>query len=278
MSGLRESGTIRLGRAEKRGFTLLELLLVVAVISILAALLLPVLGKAKGQARRIECLNRLKQWDLAFGMYVEENEDWIPRECYEPLGEVTINNWSQVKGRVQPDGKSDSQDVWYNSLPPYLGQRTAASYAPFPERPNFFDTHLLVHCPLAKFPDYAYRPNNPFPLFSLAMNSQLIQVGPTIKFSAIEQADPSRVALFLDNLLEGEAKVHPAQQNTHLGQPSSYAGRFSARHQQGGNIAFADGHVSWFRGNKVVQTDPQSPLVGGPIAPPNEIVWEIYPY
>jgi prepilin-type processing-associated H-X9-DG protein/prepilin-type N-terminal cleavage/methylation domain-containing protein len=264
--------------ARRRGFTLLELLVFVSIIAVLAALLLPVLGQARGQARRMECLSRLKQWQLAFGMYVEENDDWIPRESYEPLGEVTINNWSQVKGRTLPDGTSDSRDVWYNALPPYLSQRPVSAYAPFSERPNFFDSRLLIHCPVARFPSYAHRPNYPFPLFSLAMNSQLIQVGPTVKFSAIERADPVRTVVFLDNLLDGEAKAHPAQQDSDLGQPSSYANRFSARHQRGGNLAFADGHVQWYPGNKVVQTDPASPLVGGPIVPPNEILWDLSPF
>ena len=155
------------------GFTLLELLVVISIIAILAALVVPVLGRARGQARRVECLSRLKQWHLATTMYVEEHDDLIPRESYEPMGEVTINNWSQVKGRTLPNGRSDSEDVWYNALPPYLGQRSAASFAPFSERPSFFDPRLLIHCPVARFPDHAFRPNYPFPLFSLAMNSQL---------------------------------------------------------------------------------------------------------
>src|SRR5467141_3348777 len=47
-------------------FTLIELLVVIAVIAILAALLLPGLARAKEQAKRIECMNNLKQCVLAF--------------------------------------------------------------------------------------------------------------------------------------------------------------------------------------------------------------------
>ncbi len=260
-------------------FTLLELLIVIVIIGILAALLLPALAQAKSKAQRIQCLSAFRQWNMTFKMYVDDYDGWVPRECYEPLGEVTINNWAQVKGKPQPDGGTDSRDVWYNALPPYLSQPPTATYAwPPDRRKDFYERGNLIHCPTARFPRQAYLPNYQFPMFSVAMNSQLIQVGPTIKFARIENADPVRIVLFLDNLLEGEAKVHPLQESRDLGQPGAWANRFSARHGRGGNLAFADGHVSWFPGNQVVETDDKSPLKGGPILPPRDIVWEIYPY
>lgn len=62
----------------KRAFTLTELLVVIAVIAILAALLLPALSKAKGQAQRTTCLNNLKQINLAFQLYAGANGDVLP--------------------------------------------------------------------------------------------------------------------------------------------------------------------------------------------------------
>jgi prepilin-type processing-associated H-X9-DG protein len=118
------------------------------------------------------------------------------------------------------------------------------------------------------------KPGYMFAIFSIAMNSQLIDFpGPTISFDRIEDEE-SRTVLFLDNLLEGEKKVDPAQETRFLGQPAAYADRFSARHGNGGNLAFADGHVQWFPGNKVVETNPESPLRGWPVMPPVDIIWE----
>jgi prepilin-type N-terminal cleavage/methylation domain-containing protein/prepilin-type processing-associated H-X9-DG protein len=59
------------------GFTLVELLVVIAVIAIVARLLLPSLAHAKTRARTADCLNRKHQLALAWLMYAQENEDYL---------------------------------------------------------------------------------------------------------------------------------------------------------------------------------------------------------
>lgn len=62
----------------RRLFTLIELLVVIAIIAVLASMLLPALAKARSQARKISCLSRLKECSLAFLLYADSADGWLP--------------------------------------------------------------------------------------------------------------------------------------------------------------------------------------------------------
>lgn len=102
-----------------RAFTLLELLVVLTIICILAALLLPVLSRGQAKSRQVACLSNLRQIGLSMDMLLSDNSDRFPdrRDLKEKLGYKPWSSWppSDPRGGWVPNVLSNllkSEALW----------------------------------------------------------------------------------------------------------------------------------------------------------------------
>ncbi|MHC5165597.1 MAG: type II secretion system protein, partial [Planctomycetota bacterium] len=63
---------------KRRGFTLIELLVVIAIIALLAAVIMPALGKAKEAAQKVICRINLRQQSIGTILYSNVNDSYVP--------------------------------------------------------------------------------------------------------------------------------------------------------------------------------------------------------
>lgn len=99
-----------LASAARRGlsaFTLIELLTVIAVVGILAALTVSAVGSARTKAKQTKCAGNLRSVGLAFGAFAADHKGWLPAVTYN------INN---LAGRTNPN-----KSHWWLELKPYIG-------------------------------------------------------------------------------------------------------------------------------------------------------------
>jgi prepilin-type N-terminal cleavage/methylation domain-containing protein len=92
-SSVAQNAGSSLSRKRGQGFTIVELLTVIAIISILVALLLPSLSRVKEQARRIQCMNNLKQCHASLILYANDNNGDLPPCSYGVaiiIGDVSV--------------------------------------------------------------------------------------------------------------------------------------------------------------------------------------------
>jgi len=240
------------------GFTLVELLIVIAIIAILAALLLPALAKAKEKAQRITCISNLKQWGMAQIMYLDDSNQTYPKTKIPngtPGAAPGYNednpSWTDLFDFYYQNPKQ-GMDAWFNALPHYVSSPPLYQYAiqnGTSGKDSFNNGQNIYQCPRAKIDpliDVDIRV-----AFRYGMNSQGLAHEPTsvTYLTANMVKNPSAFVLFSEGrtLINETPFYGNTQKASDICKPQVYTTAFSSRHGSGASITFADGHTSWYK-------------------------------
>jgi len=233
--GLRCHGRQRSGA----GFTLVELLIVIAIIAILAALLLPALSAAKEKARKIQCLNNQRQLSLTWMLYTGDHNERLTPNGYGSATNLDGNKlWVVGDTHLDPPAFTNLD---------YLLNPELAAFAPYLKTANIYkcpsdrSTIAIDGTELPKVRSYSMNSYLGWTIPLGTFNSNIRWT--FMKTADLAVADPSSLFVFLD--VAPSSICHSAFVVV-MGEIYYYH-RPSVQHLGSGVLTFADGHAESHR-------------------------------
>jgi general secretion pathway protein G len=224
--------------SEAAGFSLIELLAVMAIIALLACLLLPAMATATGKGRRLACENNLKQLVTAAQMYAADNEGKLPQNS---PGEEASRTWVPGNMRLTKDA-TNQVEIQHGKLFPYANH--ASLYHCPSDRSNLKGTPRVRSYSMNGWVGSRY----------MEGNSRQNTFRTFVRESELAAAGAANIWLIMD---EHEASIDDAWFLVTMDDSQPFASFPANRHSRGYALNFADGHIDTFR-----LLDPQSQSLG----------------